>query len=262
MTGELSKILDSVEQIGRLDLDDVAPTTHVVEVANALRAGRAAPVAAPRGRAVAGARRRRRRLPRPQPAGLECRRLTDLTAAEAVAAVRRGDLDAGELFAAYRDRAAADELNAFLWVADGPPTGRARPTGRWPASRSASRTSSAPRTCPARRARGSWRATGRPTPRRSWSGWRTPAPRCWARPTRTSSRWGPRTRTPPSARSATRGTAGASRAARAAAAPPPSPRAARRGRSARTRAARSASRPRCAASSGSSPPTARSAATG
>ena len=47
--------------------------------------------------------------------------ITDLTAAEAVAAVRRGDLDAGELFAAYRDRAAADELNAFLWVADGPP---------------------------------------------------------------------------------------------------------------------------------------------
>jgi aspartyl-tRNA(Asn)/glutamyl-tRNA(Gln) amidotransferase subunit C len=37
MTGELSKILDSVEQIGRLDLDDVEPTTHVVEVANALR---------------------------------------------------------------------------------------------------------------------------------------------------------------------------------------------------------------------------------
>ena len=38
MTGELSKILDSVEQIGALDLDDVPPTTHVVEVANALRA--------------------------------------------------------------------------------------------------------------------------------------------------------------------------------------------------------------------------------
>ena len=47
--------------------------------------------------------------------------ITDLTAAEAVAAVRRGDLGAGELFAAYRERAAADELNAFLWVADGPP---------------------------------------------------------------------------------------------------------------------------------------------
>jgi aspartyl-tRNA(Asn)/glutamyl-tRNA(Gln) amidotransferase subunit C len=37
MTGELSKILDSVEQIGELNLDDVPPTSHVVEVANALR---------------------------------------------------------------------------------------------------------------------------------------------------------------------------------------------------------------------------------
>ena len=37
MTGELSKILDHVEKIGELDLDGVPPTTHVVEVANALR---------------------------------------------------------------------------------------------------------------------------------------------------------------------------------------------------------------------------------
>jgi aspartyl-tRNA(Asn)/glutamyl-tRNA(Gln) amidotransferase subunit C len=37
MTGELSKILDHVEKIGRLDLDGVPPTTHVVEVANTLR---------------------------------------------------------------------------------------------------------------------------------------------------------------------------------------------------------------------------------
>src|SRR3954469_17278944 len=47
--------------------------------------------------------------------------ITDLTAAEAVAAVRRGDLGAGEVFGAYRRRAAADDLNAYLWVADGPP---------------------------------------------------------------------------------------------------------------------------------------------
>jgi aspartyl-tRNA(Asn)/glutamyl-tRNA(Gln) amidotransferase subunit C len=37
MTGELSKILDHVEKIGELDLDGVPATTHVVEVANALR---------------------------------------------------------------------------------------------------------------------------------------------------------------------------------------------------------------------------------
>jgi len=44
----------------------------------------------------------------------------DLTAAEAAARVRAGELSAGELFAAYRDAAGADELNAFLYVADEP----------------------------------------------------------------------------------------------------------------------------------------------
>jgi aspartyl-tRNA(Asn)/glutamyl-tRNA(Gln) amidotransferase subunit A len=40
-----------------------------------------------------------------------------LTAAQAAAAVEAGDLDARELFEAYRSRAAADDLNAFVWVA-------------------------------------------------------------------------------------------------------------------------------------------------
>jgi aspartyl-tRNA(Asn)/glutamyl-tRNA(Gln) amidotransferase subunit A len=40
-----------------------------------------------------------------------------LTAAQAAAAVQAGDLDPGELFEAYRSRAAADDLNAFIWVA-------------------------------------------------------------------------------------------------------------------------------------------------
>ncbi len=46
-----------------------------------------------------------------------------LTAARAAAAVQSGDLDRAELFEAYRARAAADELNAYLWVAgeDVPP---------------------------------------------------------------------------------------------------------------------------------------------
>jgi aspartyl-tRNA(Asn)/glutamyl-tRNA(Gln) amidotransferase subunit A len=47
--------------------------------------------------------------------------LLELTAAQAAAAVRAGELDAGELFETYRARAAADELNAFTWVADGAP---------------------------------------------------------------------------------------------------------------------------------------------
>src|SRR3954467_5602865 len=44
-----------------------------------------------------------------------------LTAAQAQGAVAKGDLDARELFEAYRDRAAADDLNAFVWVADEAP---------------------------------------------------------------------------------------------------------------------------------------------
>ena len=42
-----------------------------------------------------------------------------LTAAQAAAAVEKGDLDPGELFETYRARAAADDLNAYVWVAGG-----------------------------------------------------------------------------------------------------------------------------------------------
>ena len=38
MAGELSTILDHIEKINELDLDDVEPTSHVVEVENVLRA--------------------------------------------------------------------------------------------------------------------------------------------------------------------------------------------------------------------------------
>jgi aspartyl-tRNA(Asn)/glutamyl-tRNA(Gln) amidotransferase subunit C len=37
IAGELSAILEHIEKIEALDLDDVAPTAHVIEVANALR---------------------------------------------------------------------------------------------------------------------------------------------------------------------------------------------------------------------------------
>jgi aspartyl-tRNA(Asn)/glutamyl-tRNA(Gln) amidotransferase subunit C len=38
MARELSAVLDHIARIGELDLDDVAPTSHVVEVTGALRA--------------------------------------------------------------------------------------------------------------------------------------------------------------------------------------------------------------------------------
>jgi aspartyl-tRNA(Asn)/glutamyl-tRNA(Gln) amidotransferase subunit A len=47
--------------------------------------------------------------------------MLDLTAAAAAERVRAGELDPAELFNAYRERAAAEELNAFTWVADEPP---------------------------------------------------------------------------------------------------------------------------------------------
>jgi aspartyl-tRNA(Asn)/glutamyl-tRNA(Gln) amidotransferase subunit A len=47
--------------------------------------------------------------------------LLELTAVQAGEAVRAREIDPGELFEAYRDRARRDELNAFTWVADGPP---------------------------------------------------------------------------------------------------------------------------------------------
>ena len=45
----------------------------------------------------------------------------ELSAARAASAVKAGELDARELFAVYRERAAHDELNAFLWLADEAP---------------------------------------------------------------------------------------------------------------------------------------------
>jgi aspartyl-tRNA(Asn)/glutamyl-tRNA(Gln) amidotransferase subunit C len=38
MSGELSTILDHIEKIGELDLEDVEPTSHVVQIENVLRA--------------------------------------------------------------------------------------------------------------------------------------------------------------------------------------------------------------------------------
>jgi aspartyl-tRNA(Asn)/glutamyl-tRNA(Gln) amidotransferase subunit C len=37
MSAELSKVLDHIEKIRELDLDGVAPTSHVIEVTDALR---------------------------------------------------------------------------------------------------------------------------------------------------------------------------------------------------------------------------------
>ena len=78
----------------------------------------------------------------------------------------------------------------------------------------------------------------------------TPAPGCSARPTWTSSRWAPRTRTRATGRCQSLGPRSGSPGGHPAAPRPRSPRGSRRARSAPTPAARSASRRRCAGSSG------------
>ncbi|HWK28294.1 MAG TPA: Asp-tRNA(Asn)/Glu-tRNA(Gln) amidotransferase subunit GatA [Solirubrobacter sp.] len=47
--------------------------------------------------------------------------MIELTAAQAAAAIKTGDLDAREYFDVYRERAAADALNAYTWVAEAAP---------------------------------------------------------------------------------------------------------------------------------------------
>src|SRR3954469_3518118 len=42
--------------------------------------------------------------------------LLELTAAQAAEGVRTGTVDPGELWSAYRERALADDLNAFSWA--------------------------------------------------------------------------------------------------------------------------------------------------
>jgi aspartyl-tRNA(Asn)/glutamyl-tRNA(Gln) amidotransferase subunit C len=53
-SGELSKVLDWIEKIGELDLEGVPPTSHVIDVENALRADEPRP-SLPREQALASA---------------------------------------------------------------------------------------------------------------------------------------------------------------------------------------------------------------
>ena len=261
MTGELSSMLDHIEKISELDLDDVAPTSHVVELENVLRPDEPRP-SLPRER-----RSSRRRTPTawasacPAPAHEHRPARSDRgrRPPSGCAAASCPPPSCSRPSASGPPR---DALNAFLWVADGPPPelARRRPSGGRPAGgqgpvlhrgRAERGGLAHPRGLPAalhghgRRAAG---RRGRADARQDQHG--------RVRDGLVERELGLR----PGAR--TRGTRPGCRAARAGARPRRWPPAWRRGRSAPTPAARSASRRRCAGSSGSSPPTARSRATG
>ena len=93
MAAELSKVLDHIEKIGELDLDGVPPTSHVVDVVNALRADEPEP-SLPREVMLAAA-------PEPLTAAsaspARARRMSDLhrphAAAAAAAESARGEID-------------------------------------------------------------------------------------------------------------------------------------------------------------------------
>ena len=253
MSGELSHVLDHIEKMNELELEGVPPTSHVVDVVNALRARRAAPVA-PRAKSCSQAAPERLEGGFLVPSPGACRHeRADRAHGRRSAAerVRAGELAPPSCSTPTASARGADELNAFIWVADEAPD-RARlptrPLGGVPLavkdlfctegvpSQAGSRILEGyrpPYTAtaverPRRRRRA---AAGQDQPGRVRDGLleRELRLRTGAQPV------GPRRASP---------------AARPAAAPPRSPPGWRRGRSAPTPAARSASPPRCAGSSG------------
>ena len=238
------------------------PTSHVVEVTNALRPDEPRP-SWPREEMLAAAPAATDDgLRGPEPAGMSAdadrpHRRAGRRAHPAPATSR-----SAELFEAYRSRAAADELNAFTWVAEETPAaaGADAPLAGVPVA-----------------VKDLFCTEGIPSQSGSkiLEGYRPPYTATVVRKlqeagapilgktnqdefamgsSNENSAYGPVAN--PWDRSRVPGRVVA------AAAPPRSPPASRRGRSAPTPAARSASPPRCAGSSASSPPTARARATG
>ena len=169
MARELSAVLDHAAKMGELSLDDVAPTSHVVEMTGALRPDRRAR------RCRARSRSTRPRTPATRAFSSPARRpsapamsdeILDLSATAAIAQIEAGELSAEELFAFYRERAQRARGRRRGRRSELPDVGRRgsrrgarrRPTGRWRACRWRSRTCSARRACRASRARASSRA--------------------------------------------------------------------------------------------------------
>ena len=66
MTGELAKILAHIDKMSELDMADVPPTAHVLDVVNVTREDKERPSLLARRGAAQRSRRERRVLPRPE----------------------------------------------------------------------------------------------------------------------------------------------------------------------------------------------------
>ena len=174
MASELSAVLDHVERIRELDLDGVQPTSHAVDLAGVMRADEPQPCL-PREVILAAAPEPVDGgfgVPSPGPAANERTHRADR---------RRGDR-------AHPGAARSTPPSCSRPIGRAPPPTSSTPSPgwptprrrrrrrrrRWPGFRSPSRTCSAPRACPARRARRSSRATGRRTRRPSSPTWPQP----------------------------------------------------------------------------------------
>ena len=115
-------MLDHIELIGQLgDMADVPPTSHVIDVENALREDEPRP-SMPVERALESAPDAAPgRVPGPEPGGV----MIELTAKQAADAIKAGDLDAGEYFELL-PRSARPRTSSTR--TSGSPTRRRRPT--------------------------------------------------------------------------------------------------------------------------------------
>ena len=131
LTRELGAILEAVSKVAELDLADVPPTSHPLDLVNVWADDEPRPSLLARRRARERARARGRPLPRPavaRPRGVGVIDTLRLTAEEALALIESGQVSSAELHAAYIAAAGErdEELHAYLRLVRGR-RGRRRP---------------------------------------------------------------------------------------------------------------------------------------
>ena len=118
LTRDLTGILEHIGRIASLDLTDVPPTSHALDLVNVLGDDVPRPSAA-RGAALAGARAHRRRLPRAPDRRLMAGLDVERTSAEEIARLLDArELSCEDVATAYLDRMAepTTALNVFLHI--------------------------------------------------------------------------------------------------------------------------------------------------